>query len=476
MCGQTQPRRRPAESPSRIVKGAKKSRVVSRWSTNYRSSALQQFLEIADGRCIREIRFAQLDLITIFESTEQFDAFEGAEPQATFQICVRRKVPSRAASDSCEKFGEWTSSVFWGSPAQRRLDRIANHVAARFLRRTTGKIFFGPDEPGTHMLIFGQRLVCARDDCSCVDFGVIRIGIGIAVAQNQNCTRLSIPALLQADDDAVPHFFLLAQRCFEILGVNVHSRRCDVHFFLAALKKKIPLLIDRAQIAGAIPAFIFQTRHWLQFASIPIAAGNATSPHQNFAIIRQLDFASRKNFANRAAASVEGMVQADQRSGLGQSVSLNNSVAEPMPEFFGLAIKRGAAADHSPEFPSELASHLTKRPPATQKMLTLGSSVTHSKAFAVVNVIKVAFDLLPERLDHARNSHQHRYSLAANRSHYFRRVKCIFEHDRAAEQRRKKNSQKLTEDMAQRQEVQKTNWMYQSLIFQVFLNFVFNWD
>jgi hypothetical protein len=40
------------------------------------SFALQQFFQIADGGCFRELRFAQVDLVAVFESAEQFDAFE----------------------------------------------------------------------------------------------------------------------------------------------------------------------------------------------------------------------------------------------------------------------------------------------------------------------------------------------------------------------------------------------------------------
>ena len=39
---------------------------------------LQQFFEIADGRCTRELGFAQVDLVAVFERAEQFDAFERA--------------------------------------------------------------------------------------------------------------------------------------------------------------------------------------------------------------------------------------------------------------------------------------------------------------------------------------------------------------------------------------------------------------
>ena len=77
---------------------------------------------------------------------------------------------------------------------------------------------------------------------------------GIAVTQNQHGAGLGISPALEADDHAIANFFLRAQSRFQILGINVHARGSDDHFFFAALEKKIALLIERAQVAGAVPA------------------------------------------------------------------------------------------------------------------------------------------------------------------------------------------------------------------------------
>src|ERR1019366_9626321 len=148
------------------------------------------------------------------------------------------------------------------------------------------------------------------------------------------------------------------------------------------------------------------------------------------------------------------MVQADQRSRLGQSVALDDGVSQAMPEFFGLAIESGATTDHGPEFPSELAAQIAEGPPAPQKVLALGRFVARGKILADASVLKIAFDLLLQRLNHARDRHQHGDAFPANRCHDFGWVECVFEHDSSAEQRGKKNSQELSEDMAQRQQVE----------------------
>src|ERR1035441_7684380 len=100
------------------------------------------------------------------------------------------------------------------------------------------------------------------------------------------------------------------------------------------------------------------------------------------------------------------MVQADQRSGFGQAVALDHGISQAMPEFFSLAIEGGAAADHGPEFPSELAADVAEGPPASQKMLALGGIEARGKILAGASGLEIAFDLLLQRLDQDRTGDQ----------------------------------------------------------------------
>ncbi len=241
------------------------------------------------------------------------------------------------------------------------------------------------------------------------------------------------------------------------------------------------MLVERAQVAGAIPAFIFQTRHRLQFAPVPVAAGDAAAAYQNFSIVRQLDFTPRQDLADGAATGMEGMVQADQRSRLCQSISLDHGVSQAMPEFLRFAIQRGAPADHGPELPSEPTTHIPEGPPAPQKVLPFGCGITRGKILAATTraikaCVEIAFDLLLQRLDHARHGHQHRDPFPADRRHDCGWVECVFKNDRTPQQRWKKNSQELSEDVAQRQQVQEANRMHQPFVLQVFSDFGFDRD
>src|SRR5258708_32442653 len=105
-----------------------------------------------------------------------------------------------------------------------------------------------------------------------------------------------------------------------------------------------------------------------------------------------------------------------------------------MPEFFGLAIEGGAAADHGPELPSELAAQVAKGPPAPQKVLAFGGRVARGKILAACVVtglcpvvegqspatnafVRVEVDLPLQRLEHWRDRHQHQAASPADRRH-----------------------------------------------------------
>src|SRR5580692_10273984 len=135
-----------------------------------------------------------------------------------------------------------------------------------------------------------------------------------------------------------------------------------------------------------------------------------------------------------------------------------------MPELFGLPVQRRTTADHRPELPTELPPHIAKCPPAPQKVLRLGRREAGRKCVARSRIVQITFDLLLQRLDHPWNRHQDRHLLPPNRSHHFRRVERVFEYDRSAKQRRKKDSQELSKHVAQRQKIEEANRMHPALV------------
>src|SRR5262249_50658992 len=151
--------------------------------------------------------------------------------------------------------------------------------------------------------------------------------------------------------------------------------------------------VELAQVAGAQPAFFAERR--TQLASLPVSAGDVFSAHQDLARFGiELYLAAGQYLADRTLAHAEGVVEADQRCGLGHAISLDDHEAESTPELFGVFIERGAAGDHRPEFPAELVVHATEAPPAPPEVLAFGLLELCLKPFLASRRFEVADDLL----------------------------------------------------------------------------------
>ena len=101
-----------------------------------------------------------------------------------------------------------------------------------------------------------------------------------------------------------------------------------------------------------------------QRAASPGGAGDHRAAHQHFAVGSELDFASGQRLADGALGHVEGMVERDERGGLGHAVALHEDESERVPELLQRARQRAAAGDEGPELEAELAMNGTEAPPA----------------------------------------------------------------------------------------------------------------
>ena len=81
--------------------------------------------------------------------------------------------------------------------------------------------------------------------------------------------------------------------------------------------------------------------------------------------------------------------------------------------------------------------------------------------------IDLAFDLLPQRLQHPRNANENSNPFVVDRVHDLRWPQLLLEDHRPAKQRWQKHPEKLPKDVAQWQQVQKPHRMHETLIFQV---------
>ena len=78
--------------------------------------------------------------------------------------------------------------------------------------------------------------------------------------------------------------------------------------------------------------------------------------------------------------------------------------------------------------------------------------------------LEIAFDFLLQRIDEARNGDEHGDALAVDGGHDLGRIERIFKDDSRAQKRRQKNSEELSEDVAQREKIQKAYGMKPALI------------
>ena len=88
-----------------------------------------------------------------------------------------------------------------------------------------------------------------------------------------------------------------------------------------------------------------------------VGAGDHGAAHEHLAVGGELDFAPGERLADGALGHVEGMVERDERGGLGHAVALDQHESERVPELFERPRQRAAAGDESPELEAELAMH-----------------------------------------------------------------------------------------------------------------------
>ena len=141
------------------------------------------------------------------------------------------------------------------------LHRCLDDRGLGLLRGRARKVLLGPYQPAPHLLVLRELLIGAshnrlriRNGARVWRFTLSRGGIG-GVAQHEHRTRLGVATLLQTNDDAVADFGLLAQRRFQVFGINVHAFASDDDILLATLEVEIAFGVELADIAGAKPAF-----------------------------------------------------------------------------------------------------------------------------------------------------------------------------------------------------------------------------
>src|SRR5882672_9575175 len=323
-----------------------------------------------------------IDLVTVFDGAQQLDAIERAQIQIRLEVRLRahRSTWGRAANPhnhlreaACSPRARAGSR---GAPL--RFNGCANLSEFRFSRRSTREIGFGPQEPAAHPLILRERSIHASDNPSRVArllyiSSIVRRFYVRSFAQQQHAAWFGVSVALQPHDDAVLHFRLAPQCCFEVFRVDVHPRRRNDDVLFAALEIEISLGVECSQIARAEPPGIHSIAcNGADFAALPVARRDVRSAHQDFAAGIEFHFAAFQNLADGAAPDLKRMIYADQRSCLCQTVALNSGESDASPEQFSIGVKRSAAGDGRPELPAEPAMNPAKTPHAAQEFFVRG--------------------------------------------------------------------------------------------------------
>src|SRR5262249_16233322 len=179
--------------------------------------------------------------------------------------------------------------------------------------------------------------------------------------------------------------------------------------------------------------------------------------------------------SNRAVSDLERMADRHERRSFGHTVTLHDSEPEPLPEALRFFIQRRAARYERPELPTEPAMYVAEDPPAPKKMFAFGRGEAMLKIFQQPLRRIIAFNLFAQSFELARDAGDHREPFPFNCRDDFRRIKRALEKDFAGKQPRHEHAHKLTEDVAERQQAQKPDWVEWALELQVPGDLGFEW-
>src|SRR5262245_37725804 len=179
--------------------------------------------------------------------------------------------------------------------------------------------------------------------CFCHD----GFGINGRVLQNHACVHL----VLEADDNAIANLRKTVQHRLHVLRIYVHTLRRHDDVFLSTPVIEPALRVELADVAGVEPALLIEFPH------------DALTTHEDFSIGRYTHVLSLERLTQRAASRMERMIHGDDGTGLRQTVSLNDEVAELAPKRFELGFDVRAADNEAPEPPSESRMHTAIPPP-----------------------------------------------------------------------------------------------------------------
>src|SRR5437870_13863828 len=101
------------------------------------------------------------------------------------------------------------------------------------------------------------------------------------------------------------------------------------------------------------------------------------------------------------------MIQANERSGLGHSVSLNHGVSQAVPKRFVLLRQSGSAGNKGPKFPAKMPVNAPESPPTEKKVLLFRLREIPAKCLQPSVSLLTTFHFPLKGFDDSRNRDQY---------------------------------------------------------------------
>ena len=395
----------------------------------------QQRPQVVHRRKLRQGRLVDRAAEPPFEGQGQLDAFQGTESEllegggAGDRPAVRE-----AGHDLLHRFAGA------GGAGRRQRPVFAVHpalqlAALQLLRAVgAGQRRTGPDGEGADPLAFLQLRV-----------GVPHRGgrVGARVGQ-QHGVHVLASRLAAGDHGGVAHPGARQNHPFHVVRKDVLAVRRDDHLLLAAMDRQTALRVEGAYVAGMEPAV--PERGGRRLGGVVVAAGDVAAAHQDLAVVGDGDLDAGDRLAHGPAPGAEGMVEGDDRRGLGQAVALDDQEPEPRPERLQPGIERRRADDERPELPAEQPVDPPVAPPAprdVQRLFRGGGGLGHQMR-----------DVVAQHVQDLRHADEDRHAAGPDLPDDAGRVVAAHEDGDALQHRRHEGRHRLAEHVAERQQVQ----------------------
>ena len=260
-------------------------------------------------------------------------------------------------------------------------------------------------------------------------------------------------------DDALTNVRKAVQDRFHVLGMHVQAVRRDDQVFLAALVIEDSSLVQLPDVAGSEPALV-QDVTGLALGG-QVLGGDILSTDQDFAIRSQTNLLAPERTSQGASPRSKRVVDGHDRTGLGQAVPLDHRITKLRPPLFLPRLKPGPAHDHGPELPAEHPVHPAVFPPAG------GHPRQPAPRHMARGHLDAGADPALQIGQDPGDRNQDGDPVAADAAQDRGRMEFGGEHCGATQDDGNKEAQRLTEHVAQGQEIQETNRLERPGVFPV---------